>query len=73
MALFSNDLSKEPVFDGIGYEPSFFSRKSMVSTKTDYSKKKYNDTNKDTRKKILVLCTEQRYMTMKNGKKILYR
>ncbi len=69
MALFSNDLSKEPVFDGIGYEPSFFSRKAMVSTKTDYSKKKYNDTNKDTRKKILVLCTEQRYMTMKNGKK----
>lgn len=39
MALFSNDLSKEPVFDGIGYEPSFFSRKAMVSTKTDYSKK----------------------------------
>lgn len=69
MSLFSNDLSKEPVFDGIGYEPSFFSRKAMVSTKTDYSKKKYVDTNKDTRKKILVLCTEERYMTMKNGKK----
>ncbi len=69
MSLFSNDLSKEPVFDGIGYEPSFFSRKTMVKTKTNYSKKKYSDVNKDTRKKILVLCTEERYMTMKNGKK----
>ena len=57
MSLFSNDLSKEPVFDGIGYEPSFFSRKAMVTTKTNYSKKKYSDVNKDTRKKILVLCT----------------
>lgn len=69
MSLFSKDLSKEPVFDGMGYEPSFFSRKAMVTTKTDYSKKKYDEGNKDTRKKILVLCTEERYMTMKNGKK----
>lgn len=69
MSLFSKDLSKEPVFDGLGYEPSFFSRKAMVTTKTDYSKKKYDEGNKDTRKKILVLCTEERYMTMKNGKK----
>ena len=69
MSLFSKDLSKEPIFDGMGYEPSFFSRKAMVTTKTDYSKKKYDEGNKDTRKKILVLCTEERYMTMKNGKK----
>ncbi|WP_293938276.1 DJ-1/PfpI family protein [Sphingobacterium sp. UBA5996] len=69
MSLFSKDLSKEPVFDGVGYEPSFFSRKAMVTTKTDYSKKKYDEGNKDTRKKILVLCTEERYMSMKNGKK----
>ncbi|WP_367209670.1 DJ-1/PfpI family protein [Sphingobacterium sp. R2] len=69
MSLFSKDLSKEPIFDGMGYEPSFFSRKEMVTTKTDYSKKKYDEGNKDTRKKILVLCTEERYMTMKNGKK----
>lgn len=69
MSLFSKDLSKEPVFDGMGYEPSFFSRKAMVTTKTDYSKEKYDEGNKDTRKKILVLCTEERYMTMKNGKK----
>ncbi|CAH0191717.1 DJ-1/PfpI family protein [Chryseobacterium sp. Bi04] len=69
MSLFSNDLSKEPVFDGIGYEPSFFSRKAMVSSKTDYSKKSYSDGNTDPTKKILVVCTEERYMTMKNGKK----
>jgi len=69
MSLFSNDLSKEPVFDGIGYEPSFFSRKAMVSSKTDYSKNSYSDGNTDPTKKILVVCTEERYMTMKNGKK----
>ncbi|GHE30195.1 glyoxalase III HchA [Sphingobacterium griseoflavum] len=62
-------LSKEPVFDGIGYEPSPFSRSEFVTAKTDYDHTVYEGANTDKNKKILVVCTEQRYMTMQNGKK----
>src|SRR5690606_22277945 len=65
----SQELSKEPVFDGIGYEPSPFSRSQFVASKTDYDFATYENANKDKNKKILVVCTEERYMTMKNGKK----
>lgn len=65
----TQELSKEPVFDGIGYEPSPFSRSQFVAAKTDYDFSKYDNPNTDKHKKIMVVCTEERYMTMKNGKK----
>lgn len=32
----SQELSKSPVFDGVGYDPSLFSRSMFVTPKTDY-------------------------------------
>lgn len=65
----SQELSKSPVFDGIGYEPSLFSRSLFVSTKSDYDFTVYENPNTNKSKKILVVCTEEQYMTMSNGKK----
>lgn len=65
----STELSKEPVFDGIGYEPSPFSLSQFVAPKTDYDFTFYENPNTDKNKKVLVVCTEDRYMTMSNGKK----
>ncbi len=62
------ELSKEPLFDGIGYEPSEYSRSMFVAAKTDYDHTVYENPNTDKNKKILVVCTEEKYMTMKNGK-----
>lgn len=63
------ELSKEPIFDGIGFEPSEYSGSMFVVSKTDYDHSIYENPNTDNNKKILVVCTEERYMTMKNGKK----
>ncbi|MCL7987297.1 DJ-1/PfpI family protein [Sphingobacterium sp. lm-10] len=65
----SQELSKSPVFDGTGYEPSVFSRSQFVPAKTDYKVVDYKNTNTDKNKKILVIATEEKYMTMDNGKK----
>lgn len=65
----TQELSKDPVFDGTGYEPSAFSRAMFVTPKTDYDHTVYENANSNKNKKILVVCTEERYMEMKNGKK----
>lgn len=65
----SQEFSKEPIFDGIGYEPSPFSRAQFIASKTDYDFTTYENANQDKNKKIMVICSEERYMTMKNGKK----
>ncbi len=65
----SQELSKDPVFDGIGYEPSLYSRSMFVPLKTNYDFTVYPEANKDKNKKILVVCTEEKYLTMANGKK----
>ncbi|MBC9798020.1 DJ-1/PfpI family protein [Sinomicrobium weinanense] len=65
----SQELSKSPVFDGTGYEPSFFSRGEFVAPKTDYKEIDYKNLNTDKNKKVLVVCTEEKYMDMANGKK----
>lgn len=65
----SQELSKDPVFDGTGYEPSPYSRSQFVAAKSDYDFTEYENANHNPKKKILVVCTEERYMTMKNGKK----
>lgn len=64
----SQELSKEPIFDGIGYEPSPYSRSMFVAPKTDYDFSTYENANTDKNKKILVVCTQEQYMTMQNGK-----
>ncbi len=64
-----SNLSKEPVFDGVGYEPSLYSRAMFVPLKTDYDYTMYSNPNADKGKKILVVCTEDKYLTMANGKK----
>lgn len=62
-------LSKEPIFDGTGYEPSEFSRKLFVSDKTDYDNHNFENPNTDSGKKILVIGADEKYLTMNNGKK----
>lgn len=65
----TQEFSKDPVFDGVGYEPSLYSRSMFVPLKTDYDFTVYANANKDKKKKILVVCTEEKYLTMANGKK----
>lgn len=65
----SQKLSKAPVFDGIGYEPSFYSRSQFVPSITDFKFIDYPNKNTDKKKKVLVVCTEEKYMSMANGKK----
>ncbi|MBL7733857.1 MAG: DJ-1/PfpI family protein [Chitinophagaceae bacterium] len=65
----SQELSKAPIFDGIGYEPSFYSRTQAVAAKSSYDFTDFEPFNKDRKKKILVVCTEEKYMPMANGKK----
>lgn len=52
---------------GIGYEPSPFSKRLAIDKKTDYKPvmfdKKYSG-----EKKVLMICTQERYMLMENGK-----
>lgn len=62
-------LSKELIFDGTGYEPSEFSRALFVANKTDYDGSDYDTPYTDADKKILVICTQEKYLTMNNGKK----
>lgn len=61
-------LMPTPDSSGEGYEPSPLSKILAIDKKTDYKKvdfsKKYSG-----EKKILVICTEERYMLMENGKK----
>lgn len=65
----SNELSKDPVFDGVGYEPSPYSRALYVPKTTDYDFTVYANPNKDKNKKIMVVCAEDRYLPVANGKK----
>lgn len=65
----TQELSKDPVFDGIGYEPSLYSRSMFVPSKTDYDHTVFEKKNTDKNKKILVICSEEQYLTMANDKK----
>ncbi|CAJ1966476.1 unnamed protein product [Cylindrotheca closterium] len=53
---------------GIGYEPSPFSKRLAVDKTTDYKVVEFDKTYKGD-KKVLMICTEERYMLMENGKK----
>lgn len=53
---------------GEGYEPSPLSKFLAIDSKTDYQKVDFGKTYQGA-KKVLVICTEERYMLMENGKK----
>lgn len=50
------------------YEPSKLSLKLATSNETDYSHTKYQNFNENHGKRILMLCTEENKLEMKNGK-----
>ena len=54
---------------GEGYIPSPLSLKLAVDSKTDYKPVEFAKNAKNKKKKVLVICTEERYMVMANGKK----
>lgn len=47
----TKELSKDPVFDGTGYEPSAFSRAMFVTPKTDYDHTVYENANSNKNKR----------------------
>lgn len=53
---------------GEGYEPSSFSAMLAIDSKTAYKKVDFGKTYSGN-KKVLVICTQERYMLMGNGKK----
>ena len=53
--------------DGIGYGPSPFSKLLAIDSKTNYTKIDFKYDKGD--KRVLVICTEERYMVVENGKK----
>lgn len=61
-------LDPIPEKDGEGYEPSSFSRRLAIDSKTDYKVVEFDKTYTGN-KKVLLVCTQEKYMTMKNGKK----
>lgn len=63
------ELSKEPVFDGVGYEPSPYSLAANVPSKTDYDYTVYPHANQDKHKRVLVVCSEDKYLEVEGGKK----
>ncbi|NDK30973.1 glyoxalase III HchA [Nesterenkonia haasae] len=52
-----------------GYSPSRLALKMATTSVTDYDNTIYQSSPRGSRKKILMVCTEQREMTMRNGKK----
>jgi len=51
------------------FSPSPLALKLTTKSKTDYDHTVYPNVYKDGKFKILMVCTEERYMTMQNGKK----
>ena len=52
-----------------GFSPSPVALKLATTGKTDYDHTRYPDAPAENRKKILMVCTEERHMTMANGKR----
>ncbi|MBE2293901.1 MAG: DJ-1/PfpI family protein [Phycisphaerales bacterium] len=60
----------EPVKQDDGsYTPSRLSLKVAAPSKTDYDHASYPNALSDGKKKVLVLCTEERFLTTANGEK----
>lgn len=58
--------TKEP--NGIGYIPSPLGRMLGVEKVSGYKKSNFSGNKYTGDKKVLVLCTEERYLKMTNGK-----
>lgn len=61
-------IAPTPTEDG-AYSPSPLALKLATSAITDYDQTVYEHPQKDGRLKVLMVCTEERNMLMKNGKK----
>ncbi|MBW2962615.1 glyoxalase III HchA [Mesonia aestuariivivens] len=59
-------IAPKPTEDG-AFSPSTFALKMATSSKTDYVKIDYPNANKDSKLKVLMVCTEERNMKMANG------
>lgn len=63
-------LRMAPKDDGQGgFSPSPLALKLATKSKTDYDHTVYSDAYKGGKAKVLMACTEERYMTMQNGLK----
>lgn len=60
-------IAPKPTNDG-AFSPSNFALKVATSSKTDYEVINYQNANKNTKLKVLMVCTEERNMKMANGK-----
>jgi molecular chaperone Hsp31 and glyoxalase 3 len=60
-------IAPTPAEDG-AFSPSPLALKLATSSKSNYDNTEYPDRYKEGKLKILMLCTEERNMTMKNGK-----
>ena len=52
-----------------GFTPSSVALKLATKSKTDYDHAEYPDALQGSTAKVLMVCTEERYMTMANGVK----
>ncbi|WP_416398770.1 glyoxalase III HchA [Allohahella sp. A8] len=69
-ALVKKVLGIAPVEDeNGGYSPSPLALKLATKDKTDYEQSTFPNAQKSGKLKILMLCTEEKYLTMENGKK----
>lgn len=59
-------IAPHPEEDGNGFIPSDFSRMIAVTAKTNYNPHDYEKYTGD--KKILVVCADEKYLSMENGK-----
>ncbi len=60
-------IAPKPTSDG-AFSPSTFALKMATSSKTDYEKIDYQNANKDSKLKVIMVCTEEQNMKMGNGK-----
>ena len=66
--MFKNPLSPQPTDDG-AFGPSKLALRMATADVTDYEKVDYGNADTGDHLKILMICTEERNMTMANGKK----
>ena len=69
MSIIKKMLGIAPRLESDGsYSPSPLALKLATKSKTDYDHKVYPDAYKGGKAKVLMVCSDQRNMTMKNGK-----
>ena len=69
MSIIKKLLGIAPKTESEGFSPSPLALILATESKTDYDHTVYPNAYKDGKLKVLMVCTEERYMTMQNGKK----